>query len=86
MDKKIRNSTKGDSQLIMSERLRIGSRITEIRKEMGLSTYKLAELTGINQPNIVRIEKGTHSVGIDQLNKIAGVLGVEIDFIQKQNQ
>lgn len=65
----------------MNERERIGKRIAELRNEQGISTYKLAKLTGLNQPNITRIEKGRYSTGLDILSKIAKALGKKIDFV-----
>lgn len=66
----------------MNERERIGSRIKEIRKLRGLSTTQLAELTGLKQPNIVRIESGRYSTGLDILCKIAEALSCRLDFIK----
>jgi len=67
----------------MNERERIGKRIAELRSEKGLSQAKLAELSGVGYYHIARIEKGYYSVGIDVLAKIAGALGVELDFVKK---
>ena len=66
----------------MDERIRIGNRIKELRQKRGLSTYKLAEMTGLNQPNICRIEAGRYSTGIDILAKIASALRCRLDFIE----
>lgn len=63
-------------------RKKIGLRIAEIRADMGLSTYQLADMTGIRAQNITRIEKGRYSTGIDLLGKIAEALGYTIDFIE----
>lgn len=70
----------------MTDRERIGKRIVEIRKEKGLSSYELAELTGLKQPNIMRIESGRYSTGLDLLSKIANALGYEIDFVRKDEK
>lgn len=67
----------------LSDRVRIGLRIAELRKEKGLSQAKLAELTGIGSAHIARIELGRYSTGIDLLAKIAEVLEYKIDFIKK---
>lgn len=73
-----------NSKDIINIRIRIGKRISEIRKSKGLSQVKLAELTGIDSGNIARIEIGKYSTGIDILGKIADALDMEIDFINKQ--
>jgi len=64
-------------------RIKIGTRIMEIRKRKNLSQEQLAELAGLKQQNIARIELGKYSTGIDILGKIADALGCDIDFIEK---
>lgn len=64
-----------------SERLRIGQRIAELRKEQGMTQTQLAERCGLQQAHIARIEAGRYSVGLDTLAQIATALGMKIDFI-----
>ena len=59
-------------------RLRIGSRIRELRKEKGYSTRKLAELAEITGANVVNIENGKYSVGLDVLSRICKALEADI--------
>ena len=66
------------------ERERIGNRIRELRKERGLDAKELAHSIGIDPGNLSRIEQGRYSVGIDILNKIAGVLNMKLDFVAKE--
>lgn len=66
----------------MTNRERIGARIKELRTLKGMTTIQLAEMTGLKQQNISRIERGMYSTGIDILRKIADALGYEIDFIK----
>jgi transcriptional regulator with XRE-family HTH domain len=65
----------------MNERERIGKRIAEIRKETGISQAKLAEMSGLDQGHIARIELGKYNVGIDTLSKIAEVFNKKIEII-----
>ena len=67
-----------------SERLRIGQRIAELRKERGLTQTQLAERCGLQQAHIARIEAGRYSVGLDTLAQIANALGMVIDFVKPQ--
>ena len=67
----------------MTERERIGLRIREIMNDKNISTYKLAELTGIKQQNISRILLGKYSTGIDILSKIGDALNYRLDFVVK---
>jgi DNA-binding XRE family transcriptional regulator len=63
------------------ERIRLGSRIKELRKERGMDAKELAQKIGIDAANLSRIEQGRFSVGIDILNKIAGVMNMSLDFV-----
>lgn len=56
-------------------------RIAQLRVEAGMSQARLAELTGMAQPHIARIEAGRYSVGIDILGKIAAALGKRVDLV-----
>lgn len=60
---------------------RTGQRIATIREEKKLSQQELADLSGITQTNISRIEQGKYSVGFDILVKIAEALGKRIDIV-----
>lgn len=59
----------------------IGKRIAQLRVEAGMSQARLAELTGMAQPHIARIEAGRYSVGIDILGKIAAALDKRVDLV-----
>lgn len=68
------------------ERIRLGSRIKELRKERGMDAKELAQKIGIDAANLSRIEQGRFSVGIDILNKIAGVMNMSLDFVPNINK
>lgn len=65
----------------IDERLRIGQRIAELRKERGMTQTQLAERCRLQQAHIARIEAGKHSVGLDTLAQIADALGMQVDFL-----
>lgn len=64
------------------ERLRIGRRIADLRKENGLTQAQLAERCGLQQAHIARIELGKYSVGLDTLAQIAAAMGMTVDFVR----
>jgi transcriptional regulator with XRE-family HTH domain len=68
-----------------SARERLGKLLAQIRRKRGLSTYDVAKACGVAATNITRMEKGTHSVGVDQLDRVANVLGHEVDLVPKKN-
>lgn len=63
------------------ERLRIGQRIADLRKQKGMTQQDLADITGNQRNHISRIESGKYSVGFDTLQAIAEALGGTIDIV-----
>lgn len=70
-------------QEIFSNRIRIGKRIAEVRGIRNITQVELAEITGLKQSNISRIEQGKYATTLDVLYKIANAMNCEIDFILK---
>lgn len=74
--------------LLYNERIRIGARIRELRKEKNIEAKTLAKIANIDAANLSRIEQGLYSVGLDILSKIALALGAKIelvDFVEPKN-
>lgn len=65
------------------ERQRIGQRITEIRKQQGLTQQELADKAGLQRTHILRLERGTYGATIDVLSAIADAMGKKVEFINK---
>jgi DNA-binding Xre family transcriptional regulator len=83
------NGGKGDREderiFLYQERVRIGVRIRELRKEKNIEAKMLAQIANIDAANLSRIEQGRYSVGLDVLSKIALALGAKIelnDFVE----
>ena len=55
-------------------RAAIGRRIAALRRELGFSQRELAARAGISQPNLVNIEAGKYSAGLDILWRISRAL------------
>lgn len=60
----------------MNIKKEIGRRLAEIRKEKGMTTYELADKTGIARPNIANIESGRYSSGIETLHKYSNSIWI----------
>lgn len=80
---------KGDKEdermFLNQERVRIGLRIRELRKEKNIEARMLAQAVNIDAANLSRIEQGRYSVGLDILAKIALALGAKVelaDFVE----
>lgn len=59
-------------------------KITEIRTVKGLSQQDLANITGIKQPIISRMEQGITNPRLDTVIKIVDALGHELTLIEKK--
>jgi transcriptional regulator with XRE-family HTH domain len=58
--------------------LSLGELVRKLRVEAGMSTHKLAELAGVNQSNISRLELGQAPRStMSSLTRIAEVLGID---------
>ena len=55
---------------------KLGKRIQEIRKSKKLTQEKLAEMIGLDTPNLSNIERGKRFVTAETLEKIINALGV----------
>lgn len=65
-------------------RKKIGSELAALRKKRGLTTRQLAELCGLDNSNISKIENGRYNVGIDILNRLCEAMNADIAIIDKE--
>lgn len=56
----------------------ISETITDARKKKGLTQGELAEMIGVTQSDIARIESGRHIIRLDRLEQIAKALKIRI--------
>lgn len=64
----------------------IGEKIAELRKKNDMTQSQLAQMCGLSQNHITRIEHGRYNVGLYQLKLIADALGYDIEFIKHKLQ
>lgn len=60
--------------------MNVGKRIKALRKTRGLTQEQLAEKLGVQRATISNYEIGRRSPHLKELEKIAGVLGVSLDY------
>ena len=65
-------------------RVAIISEIVKARKEKGISQRKLGELSGVKQPIIARMERGTTSPQLDTVLKLLAPLGKTLAVVPMQ--
>ena len=68
------------------ERKRIGGKIADLRKARGMTQQQLADMAGLAQQNLARVETGRYSSRLDTLAAIADALWCQIDFIIKDGE
>lgn len=59
----------------------VGFRIRELRQDRGLSQEKLAQMADLHRAYIGQIERGEKNIGVENLQKIANALNVNIRFL-----
>ena len=62
-------------------RVAIMGELIKARKEQGLSQKKLEELSGVKQPIIARMERGTTSPQVDTVLKVLAPLGMTLAVV-----
>ena len=63
----------------------IGQRVTELRKNKGLSQEDLAKRVNISRPSLAQIELGNRSVNILELQQLSIELGFSLDDFMSKN-
>lgn len=63
----------------MSKDNSFGKRLQQIRKQKGLTQEKLAELAGVHEKHISKLELGTYKPSFDTLSKILKVLDIGVE-------
>lgn len=58
---------------------KLGSRISALRKERGLTQVQLAETLGVSQQHMQSFEKGRRRVPVSALPELSRALGVSIE-------
>lgn len=65
--------------------VKIGGRIEEIRKELGLSQEEFSQSIGIKRTSLSKIENNERKLTAEELQKISGISGKSMDEILNSN-
>ena len=60
--------------------------LVKARKEQGISQRELEKISGVKQPVIARIEKGTSSPQLDTVIKLLAALGKTLAIVPLKQQ
>ena len=66
------------------QRQRIGTDLSELRKQRGMTQQQVADLAQMQRNHISRIEAGRYSVGFDTLQTIAEALDADIRIVPRK--
>lgn len=59
----------------------IGKRVARLRKEAGLTQFKLSEMINIHEKNLSAIERGINGLSMDTLIAICEIFNISADYI-----
>jgi len=65
--------------------MKLGEKITKLKKIKNLSQVALAEVTGISRDAISKYERGDSIPSVDYAKRIADALGVSLDYLVNDN-
>ena len=65
----------------MSKDNTFGKKLQQIRKSKGLTQEQLAELAGVHEKHISKLELGTYKPSFDTMNKIFSALSLSIEEV-----
>lgn len=68
------------------QRQRIGTDLSELRKQRGMTQQQVADIAQMQRNHISRIEAGRYSVGFDTLQTIAEALDADIRIVPRHRQ
>lgn len=69
----------------MDIRIKIGTRLKELRNEKGLSQEKFSFICELDRTYIASIEQGKRNVSIANIEKIANALGMSVNEFFKSD-
>jgi len=69
----------------MSNNVSLGSKISKLRQQVGLSQSILAEYLGVDQSYISRVEKDQRQLNLSQLSELASLFGCTLDQLESSD-
>ena len=66
------------------QRQRIGTDLSVLRKQRGMTQQQVADIAQMQRSHISRIEAGRYSVGFDTLQTIAEALDADIRIVPRK--
>ena len=70
-----------EDERIVELEMNLIRKLVSIREEKGITQSQLAELSGVKQPTIARLEKSLHSPQLDSILKVLVPLGYTLQIV-----
>ena len=64
--------------MVKKRRVKLGDQIRRAVKDCGMSRYEIWKATGIDQGTLSRFVAGKAGLGLDNLDRLADLLGLDI--------
>ena len=66
---------------MVGNNVKLGKRISLLRKQVGLNQERLADMIGISRPTLSQVEKGRTELKSEKLVKLAGIFNLSVDVL-----
>ncbi len=86
MKENIQNNKIQVEDIQMRTRLALIEQLIRCRKEKKITQADISEATGIQRPNISRLESGKYNPTLDMIVRVADSMGYEIEINLKEKQ
>ena len=73
-----------ETSKIEEARREVGEQLRKARKDAGMTLEQVADICGIDNTAISRIENGTRNASVDIIARIAAAVGMRLDFAPKK--
>lgn len=75
------NTNIGGTRAMENNEKEIGKKLRKLREYMGLTQEQVAEILNLGRDAIIRIEKGTRKINLEELMKFSKLYKISIDSI-----
>ena len=86
-NKEIRNTNKKQVENVQLEtRKELIEQLIRYRKSKKITQADISEITGIQRPNISRLESGKYNPTLDMIVRVADSIGLEVEITLKEKK
>ena len=86
MKENIKTNKEKVEDIQMKTRLELIEQLVKCRKEKRITQADISNATGIQRPNISRLESGKYNPTLDMIVRVADSIGYEVEINLKEKQ